>query len=321
MTTTIDVGARTGTSRVRLRPIGSSDLSVFPMALNGNVFGWTADVAITNGILDTYRELGGNFVDTADSYAAGRSEIMIGNWMRDRGNRDELVVATKIGKSADHPGLNAGAMMCAVEDSLLRLRTDHIDLLYFHIDDPDVSFEETLLAADGLVRSGKIRFFGCSDHTANRLIEARIASAQLGVANVLALQNRYNLVERAQYEGSLARVAQSQGLAVMPRFALASGFLSGKYRTKGDLARSDRQAQIAPHLGRRGLRIISALDKIAVSSGETLSAIALAWLLSKPNVVAPVVSARNSRQVGQLMASATIQLSRHDLAELDRASA
>jgi len=321
MTTTIDADIQPGVAHARFRRVGSSSLSVFPLAISGNVFGWTADVAATHGILDTYRELGGNFVDTADSYAAGRSEIMIGNWMRDRGNRDEMVVATKIGKSADHPGLTAGAVVRAVDDSLVRLRTDHIDLMYFHVDDPDVSFEETLLAADGLVRSGKIRYFGCSDHTANRLIEARVASGQLGVANVVALQNRYNLVERTQYESSLARVAESQGLAVMPRFALASGFLSGKYRSRAELATSDRRAEIAPHLGRRGLRIISALDAISASSGATVPAIALAWLLTKPNVVAPVVSASNSRQVSQLMAASKIRLSRHDLAELDRVSA
>jgi aryl-alcohol dehydrogenase-like predicted oxidoreductase len=321
MTTTLDRGTHAGVVGARTKRLGTSDLSVFPLAISGNVFGWTADVAATEGILDTYRDGGGNFVDTADSYAGGRSEIMIGNWMRDRGNRDEIVVATKVGKGADHPGLTAGAMTRAVEDSLVRLRTDHIDLLYFHIDDPDVSFDETLLAADGLVRSGKIRYFGCADHTANRLIEARVASGQLGVANVVALQNRYNLLERTQYESSLARVAESQGLAVMPRFALASGFLSGKYRSKADLVGSERRDKIAPHLGRRGLRIIAALEEIAMSVNASIPAIALAWLLTKPNVVAPVVSASNARQVLQLMTATKVHLSRHDVAELDRVSA
>ena len=321
MTTTIDVGSTTGVTHGRHRRLGASKLAVFPLAISGNVFGWTAEVAATNSILDTYRELGGNFIDTADSYAAGRSEIMIGNWMRDRANRDDMVVATKVGKSAAHPGLTAGAMTRAVEDSLVRLRTDRIDVLYFHIDDPDTSFEETLLAADGLVRSGKIRYFGCADHTANRLIEARVASGQLGVANVVALQNRYNLLEREQYESSLAPVAESQGLAVMPRFALASGFLSGKYRTKADLATSDRRDKVAPYLGRRGLRIIAALENIATSIGAPIPAVALAWLLTKPNVVAPVVSASNPKQVTQLMTATRIQLSRHDVAELNRVSA
>jgi aryl-alcohol dehydrogenase-like predicted oxidoreductase len=321
MTTTINVGATAGVGYARNRRLGSSSLSVFPLAMSGNVFGWTADVAATNAILDTYRELGGNFVDTADSYAAGRSEIMIGNWMRDRGNRDDMVVATKVGKSADHPGLSAGALTRAVEDSLTRLRTDHIDLLYFHIDDPDVSFEETLLAADGLVRAGKIRYFGCADHTANRLIEARVASGQLGVATVVALQNRYNLLEREQYESSLAHVAESQGIAVMPRFALASGFLSGKYRTKADVAASDRRDKLTPYLGRRGLRIIAALENIATGIGAPIPAVALAWLLTKPNIVAPVVSASSPKQVTQLMKATRIQLSRHDVAELNRVSA
>jgi aryl-alcohol dehydrogenase-like predicted oxidoreductase len=295
MTTTSGVGV--GVAHSRQRRIGSSSLAVFPMAISGSIFGWTADVATTTAILDTYRELGGNFIDTADSYAGGRSEIMIGNWMRDRANRDDLVVATKIGKSADNPGLTAGAMTRAVEDSLVRLGTDRIDVLYLHIDDPETSFEETLLSADSLVRSGKIRYFGCADHTANRLIEARVASGQLGVANVVALQNRYNLLEREEYESSLARVAESQSLAVMPRFALASGFLSGKYRTKADIAASDRRDKIAPYLGRRGLRIIAVLENIATNIGAPIPAVAVAWLLTKPNVVAPVVSASNAKQV------------------------
>jgi aryl-alcohol dehydrogenase-like predicted oxidoreductase len=230
-------------------------------------------------------------------------------------------VATKIGKSADNPGLTAGAMTRAVEDSLVRLGTDRIDVLYLHIDDPETSFEETLLSADSLVRSGKIRYFGCADHTANRLIEARVASGQLGVANVVALQNRYNLLEREEYESSLARVAESQSLAVMPRFALASGFLSGKYRTKADIAASDRRDKIAPYLGRRGLRIIAVLENIATNIGAPIPAVAVAWLLTKPNVVAPVVSASNAKQVSELMKATKIQLSRHDVAELNRVSA
>jgi aryl-alcohol dehydrogenase-like predicted oxidoreductase len=319
MTTTSGVGV--GVAHSRQRRIGSSSLAVFPMAISGSIFGWTADVATTTAILDTYRELGGNFIDTADSYAGGRSEIMIGNWMRDRANRDDLVVATKIGKSADNPGLTAGAMTRAVEDSLVRLGTDRIDVLYLHIDDPETSFEETLLSADSLARSGKIRYFGCADHTANRLIEARVASGQLGVANVVALQNRYNLLEREEYESSLARVAESQSLAVMPRFALASGFLSGKYRTKADIAASDRRDKIAPYLGRRGLRIIAVLENIATNIGAPIPAVAVAWLLTKPNVVAPVVSASNAKQVSELMKATKIQLSRHDVAELNRVSA
>ncbi|HEY5320041.1 MAG TPA: aldo/keto reductase [Galbitalea sp.] len=305
----------------RQRTIGSSDLRVFPVAISGNVFGWTADAATTNDILDAYFAQGGNFVDTADSYAAGRSETMIGSWMRDRANRAEMVVATKVGKSADNPGLDARAITRSVEASLERLQTSYIDLLYLHVDDPSVAFEETLLAVDELIRAGKVRYFGGSDHTGNRLIEARIASAQLGVAPMVALQNHYNLVHRTEYEGGLANVAARQNLGVMPRFALASGFLSGKYRTRADLARNARGREAARYLTRSGLRVLASLDGIAVAHGTTPATIALAWLLSKPFVVAPVVSASEVDQVAELTAAASIQLTRAQVAVLDRVSA
>ncbi|MCU1405391.1 MAG: aldo/keto reductase [Glaciihabitans sp.] len=305
----------------QLRRIGSSDLQVFPLAISGNVFGWTAGAQSTEDILNNYADAGGNFVDTADSYAGGRSEIMIGNWMRDRRNRDEVVVATKIGKSADNPGLRARSINSAVEASLERLRCGHLDLLYLHIDDESVSFDETLLAVDELIRAGKVRYFGVSDHTGNRLIEARIASAQLGVAPMVALQNRYNLLHRSEYEGDLAHVAESQGLGVMPRFALASGFLTGKYRSKADLAGNSRGGEAAKYLTRRGQRILAALDGIAAEHESSVATIALAWLLSKPLVVAPVASASKPDQVAQLVAAASTTLTRQQIADLDRVSA
>lgn len=305
----------------RLRTIGQSELTVFPLAISGNIFGWTADDDATTAILDAYAEAGGNFVDTADAYAAGRSEIMIGNWMRHRGNRAGMVVATKVGKSADNPGLSAGAVTRSVHASLDRLQTGYIDLLYLHIDDESVAFEETLLAVDELIRAGKVRYFGGSDHTGNRLIEARIASAQVGVAPMVALQNHYNLLHRTEYEGDLAHVAQQQRLGVMPRFSLASGFLTGKYRTKSDLANHERGDEVAKHLNRRGLRILATLDSIAAAQGTTVAAVALAWLLTKPQVVAPVASASNPGQVAQLAAAASLQLTRHQAADLDRVSA
>ena len=307
--------------RASRRRIGSSELEVFPMAMSGNVFGWTAGDTATNEILDAYVAQGGNFIDTADSYAGGRSEIMIGNWMRARRNRADVVVATKVGKSAEHPGLRARVLTRAVNESLVRLGTDHIDLLYLHIDDVTVEFEETLLAVDEFIRAGKVRYFGGSDHTGNRLIEARIASAQLGVAPMVALQNHYNLMHREEYEGDLAHVAAQQGLGVMPRFALASGFLSGKYRQRSDLAKNARGAEAAKHLTRRGLRILAALDSVASAQGTAPATVALAWLLTKPNVVAPVVSASNPGQVPELAAAASLQLTRHQVADLDRVSA
>ncbi|TBN58499.1 aldo/keto reductase [Glaciihabitans arcticus] len=304
-----------------MRQIGSSSLHVFPLAISGNIFGWTADTSTTDGILDTYFDLGGNFVDTADSYAAGRSEIMIGNWMRDRRNRDDMVVATKVGKSFDNPGLSAGSIARSVDLSLERLQTSFIDLLYLHIDDESVPFEETLLAVDKLIRAGKVRHFGVSDHTGNRLFEARIASAQIGVAPMIALQNQYSLLNRTEFEGDLATVADRQGLGVMPRFALASGFLSGKYRSRADLRRYTRGKDASGYLGRRGLRVLHALDIVALQTGESVATVALAWLLAKRNVVAPVVSASHAGQVPELTAAASVRLTRHQITELDRASA
>ncbi|MCU1439786.1 MAG: aldo/keto reductase [Rhodoglobus sp.] len=319
--TTEETPTIVASNAVRHRRIGSSDLRVFPLAMSGNVFGWTADDATTNGILDEYVAQGGNFIDTADSYAAGRSEIMIGNWMRARRNRDGIVVATKVGKSAENPGLRARVLTRAVNASLERLGVAYIDLLYLHIDDMDVEFEETLLAVDELIRAGKVRYFGGSDHTGNRLIEARIASAQLGVAPMVALQNHYNLVHRREYEGDLAHVAVQQGLGVMPRFALASGFLTGKYRQKSDIAKNERGGEAAKHLNRRGLRILASLESIASAHETSIASVALAWLLTKPNVVAPVASASHAHQVLDLTTAARLQLTRHQVAELDRVSA
>jgi aryl-alcohol dehydrogenase-like predicted oxidoreductase len=317
--TTAQTRAIVGASPAPRRRVGSSDLEVFPIALSGNVFGWTADSVESERVLDSYVAYGGNFVDTADSYAGGRSEIILGNWLRSRGARDDIVLATKVGKSADHPGLTARAVTAAVEASLRRLRTDRIDLLYLHLDDPAVPFEETLLAVDELVRSGKVRYFGGSHHTGDRLIEARIASAQLGVARMVALQNHYNLVFRREYEGGLARVAADLQLGMMPRFALASGFLTGKYRAKSDVDRT-RRAEIGRFLTRSGMRVLQALDAVAAEHDAPPATIALAWLLSKPNVVAPVVSASAADQVFDLVAATDVRLTRSQLTALDRAS-
>lgn len=303
------------------RRLGQSDLRVFPLAIGGNVFGWTADSESTTGILDTYFEFGGNFIDTADSYATGRSEIMVGGWMRQRNNRDQMIIGTKIGKNADNPGMGATAISRAVDASLERLGTDYIDLLYLHIDDPSVPFEETLLAVDDLIRSGKVRYFGASDHSGNRLIEARVIAAQLGVTPMVALQNHYNLAHRTGFEGDLARVASQQRLGVMPRFALASGFLTGKYRSRADIAKAQRGSEARKYLNKRGQRILAVLDQVAWEQDVTVATVALAWLLNKPDIVAPVASASRPQQVRELVAAATIQLSRQQVAALDRVSA
>ncbi|CAN5183448.1 aldo/keto reductase [soil metagenome] len=319
-----DPETRVGPAR---RLLGQSDLRVFPLAIGGNVFGWTADPVATTGILDAYVNHGGNFIDTADSYAGGRSEIMIGGWMRARRNRSEVVVGTKVGKGAEFSGVTARAVTKAVEGSLLRLRTDYIDLLYLHIDDDSVPFEETLMAVDDLIRSGKVRYFGASDHSANRLIEARVIAAQVGVTPMVALQNHYNLMHRSGLEGDLNRVASQQGLGVMPRFALASGFLTGKYRSKSDLDKNQRGGEVGKYLSKRGLRILGALDQVVKEQREagvttaTVASVSLAWLMTRPNVVAPVASTSEPSQVIELLAAASINLGRHQLADLDRASA
>lgn len=318
--TTAETEAIVGHAPAQRRRIGRSELEIFPLAMSGNVFGWTADAVTTEQILDAYATRGGNLIDTADSYAGGRSEIMIGNWLRSRRNRDDIVIATKVGKSADHPGLGGRAIESAVTASLRRLRTDRIDLLYLHLDDPRVEFEETLLAVDELIRAGKVRYFGASHHTADRLIEARIASAQLGVAPMVALQNHYNLVFRREYEQGLARTAADLALGVLPRFALAGGFLTGKYRSRSDLARTERRSEVARFANRVGFRALNALRVVAAEHDASLATVALAWLLSKPNVVAPVASASSADQVIDLMAAADVRLTRSQLAALDRAS-
>lgn len=315
------VSPATGPLAVPLRQVGMSMLRVFPLALNGKAFGAEVDPFTASAVLDAYVAEGGNFIDTADSYAQGRSELIIGDWMRSRGNRDGLVVATKVGKSAELPGLRARVLTDAVHASLRRLGTETIDLLYLHIDDVEVEFDETLLAVDELIRSGKVRAFGGSDHTGNRLIEARVAMAQLGVAPMVALQNQYHLLHRAEFESGLAHVAAQQGLGVMPRFALAGGFLSGRYRHRSDVPKQERRSQAARYLNRRGLRVLASLDAIAEAHGTTVASIALAWLLSRPNVVAPVVAASDPAQVPEFAAAVRVMLTRQQATELDRVSA
>lgn len=302
------------------RRIGTSELRVHPVALGGKVFGWAVDDDTAHRVLDAFVDGGGTLIDTADSYTGGRSETMIGAWLASRGNRDRVVVSTKIGKAADFPGLSARSIAGAVEASLQRLRVEAIDLLFLHVDDRGVEFEETLVAVDRLIREGKARAFGGSDHTGNRLVQARVASGLLDVAPMTALQNRYSLLDRRDYESDLAPVAASQQLGVLPRFPLAAGFLAGRYRSRADVEASSRRAEVSRYLGRRGQRVIAALDEIAGEHGVAPATIALAWLLTKPNVVAPVVSASSVAQVAAMLAAPALQLTRHQVAALDRAS-
>ena len=319
--TTLETAAIVGRTSPERRAIGGTGLEVFPLAMSGKRFGGVVSDTGASEILDAYAALGGNFLDTADAYGEGRSEQLVGEWMRRRGNRDRMVVSTKVGKSLAHPGLSAPAIASAVDASLRRLGTDHIDLLYLHVDDTEVPFEETLLAVDELIRRGKVRAFGLSDHTGTRLLAARIACALLGVAPMAALQNEYSLVHRSGYEGDLARVADQQGLAVMARFPLAGGFLAGRYRARGDLASTPAAAYIAPHLSRRGRRVLAAVRHVADEQQAAMATVALAWLLTRQGVVAPVVSVRTADQLFDVMSAPDIRLTRHQLAELDRASA
>jgi aryl-alcohol dehydrogenase-like predicted oxidoreductase len=302
------------------RLIPDTELSVYPLALGGSVFGWTAGEDASLGILDRYRELGGNFIDTADSYAAGRSEVIIGNWMQSRGVREQMVVATKVGRHVDHAGLTPRSIIGGVHASLARLQTDYIDVLYFHIDDETVPLEESLGAVDVLLRSGQVRQIAASNFSAERLMEARVLAAN-GLPRFVALQSHYNLVHRAAYEGSLALVTRAQGMAVMPYFALAHGFLAGKYRTRADTLGTARGFRAAAYLNRKSLRVLGVVERIGRELDVPPAAVAIAWLQGRGGVVAPVASASRPEQVDVLMQATGIRLSRAEMIDLDRVSA
>lgn len=309
-----------------MRKLGATELEVFPVCLGGNVFGWTASEAESFAVLDAYVAAGGNFVDTADVYSAwkpgnsgGESEEILGRWMASRGNRERVVVATKAGKLAGLTGLSAGTIRRAAEESLRRLRTDRIDLYYAHADDPATPLEETLGAFDALVREGKVREIAASNYAAPRLAEALAVSSRLGLARYVALQPHYNLVHRAEYEGELQALCVREGLAVFPYYALASGFLAGKYRPGAAVA-SVRSGAAAKHLDEPGLRVLATLDSVAAERGTTVAAIALAWLLGRPGVVAPIASARTPDQLAELLPAAALSLTPEESARLDAAS-
>ena len=302
------------------RQIAGTDLRVHPLALGCNAFGWTATGEASKAILDAHRDFGGNFLDTADSFAAGRSEVIIGSWLRSRGARAETVLATKIGRNLDNPGLTQRSIVAAVEASLVRLGTDYLDLLYFHFDDKTVALEESLVAVDILMRAGKVRYLGASNFSAERLMEARVLSA-LGLPKFVAAETPYNLVHRTELEKDVAVVARAQHLALMLGFALAHGFLAGAFRTKADVAGTARGQLAKVYLNRRSLRVLAVVDRIAAAQGVAPASIALAWLLARPDVVAPVAGAGEVDQVQSLIAAAGIRLGRSDLLDLDRVSA
>ncbi|OKJ34579.1 aldo/keto reductase [Streptomyces sp. CB01580] len=311
-----------------LRKLGSSDLQVFPLALGGNVFGWTADEAQSFAVLDAYTEAGGNFVDTADAYSAwvpgnegGESETVIGKWLASRPGRSDVVVATKVGAHPSYKGLSAATVKAAAEESLRRLGRDHIDLYYTHFDDETVPVEEIITTLDELVRAGKVREIGASNISPERLRASLDFSEREGLARYVALQPHYNLVSRDTYEGALQDTAARAGLAAVPYYALASGFLTGKYRP-GAPVESARAESAGKHLeSERGRNVLAALDRVAQAHDAQIATVALAWLASRPTVVAPIASARTVEQLPALTAVADLRLTEGELADLTEASA
>ncbi|MCX5387750.1 aldo/keto reductase [Streptomyces sp. NBC_00083] len=311
-----------------LRVLGSSDLSVFPLALGGNVFGWTADQDQSFAVLDAYAAGGGNFVDTADAYSkwapgnsGGESETIIGKWLAARGNRADMVIATKVGSHPRYEGLAATTIKAAAEESLRRLGTDYIDLYYTHFDDTSVPVEEIVTALDQLVRDGKVRALAASNISPERLQESLDFSDREGLAKYSALQPHYNLVSRGTYEGALQDTASRGGLAAVPYFALAAGFLTGKYRP-GHSVDSARAAGAGKHLeSERGRKVLAALDRIAQERDAEIATVALAWLAARPTVAAPIASARTVEQLPALLAVADLELTDAQISELTAASA
>lgn len=307
------------------RTIGSSDLEVFPLSLGGNVFGWTADRDTSFDVLDAYTAAGGNFVDTADGYSAwvpgntgGDSERILGQWFDARGNREDVVLATKVSQHPDFTGLAADNIRRAADASLERLGSEYIDLYYAHFDDETVPLEETVAALSGLVDAGKVRYIGISNYSPERIEEwFRITEAE-GLHRAVALQPHYNLVERS-YEQKYRPIAERENLGVFPYFALAAGFLTGKYRD-GVTVDSARAAGAAKYLDETGRSVLAALDEVAAAHDASVASVSLAWLAAQPTVTAPIASARTLDQLPDLLASVSLELTPAELDALDGAS-
>jgi aryl-alcohol dehydrogenase (NADP+) len=305
--------------------LGPTDLMVSPLCLGANVFGWTADEDASFAVLDAYAAAGGNFIDTADGYGdwvegnpRGQSERIIGRWMAARGNRDELVIATKVGKAQGMRGLADATIRAGCEASLARLGTDRIDLYYAHEDDLETPLDETMAAFDAVVRDGMVRYVAASNYTAERLAEALHVSDRDGLARYVALQPEFNLVSRAEYEGDLQALCVAEGVACLPYSALASGFLTGKYRPGGPDVESPRADSVARHLD-GGSGALAALDDVAAAHSTTISAVALAWLRGQPGVTAPIASARSPEQLTELLPMAGLELTPEELERLSAA--
>ncbi|WP_449426788.1 aldo/keto reductase [Rhodanobacter umsongensis] len=311
------------------RPLGQSSLSIAPLAFGGNVFGWSADERRSFELLDAFVDAGGNLIDSADVYSAwapgnhgGESEAIIGRWLKQSGKRDQIVIATKVAKWAEHPGLSPINIQQAVDGSLKRLQTDHIDLYQAHEDDASIPLAETLGAFARLIEAGKVRVIGASNYGADRFADALAVSKQHGLPRYESLQPEYNLVSRTGYEKELEPLIREENIGVISYYALASGFLSGKYRSDADLARSSaRGGAVKKYLNPHGLQVLAALDAIAAAHQATPAQVALAWLIARPGLTAPIASATSVEQLHELLGATSLQLGHDEIAQLDLASA
>ncbi|MBS7542188.1 aldo/keto reductase [Ancylobacter oerskovii] len=316
---------------MELRRLGRSDILVPPLCFGGNVFGWTADEATSFRLLDELLAAGFNFIDTADVYSrwapghvGGESETIIGKWMKARGNRDRIVLATKVGADMGRGRvcLKADYIAEAAEASLKRLQTDHIDLYQSHWDDAETPFEEVLGAYDALIKAGKVRLVGASNLTGQRLFDALAVSAREQLPRYATIQPEYNLCARAAYETDIEPVCRANGLGVITYFSLAAGFLTGKYRSPEDAGKSVRgQENVSKYLNERGLRILAALDAVAAAHGANPTQVALAWVMARPSVTAAIASASKPEQLGDLLKAAELKLTGGDIDRLNAASA
>jgi aryl-alcohol dehydrogenase-like predicted oxidoreductase len=314
---------------MQMRPLGRSSLTVAPLMFGGNVFGWTVDKATTFALLDAFVDAGFNAIDTADFYSrwvpghpGGESETLIGEWLKARGRRDDVVIATKLGMDMGEGrnGLSKAWMAEAVDGSLRRLQTDHIDLYQAHLDDATTPLEETLAGFAELIADGKVRVIGASNYSAPRLQQALDTSARLGLPRYETLQPLYNLMERPAYEAELQAVCAAEQVSVIPYYSLASGFLTGKYRSEADLSKSARGGGLKKYLDAKGDAVLAALDEVASERQATPAQVALAWLMAQPTIAAPIASATSLDQLNDILAAAALNLTASDLAHLAAAS-
>lgn len=312
---------------MQVRKLGRSGVQIPPLMLGGNVFGMNVDQAGTNAILDAFVDLGGAAIDTADVYSAwmpnnqgGESETLIGSWIKSSGKRDRIVLATKVGMWPAQPGLRASNIEAAIEGSLKRLQTDYVDIYFAHRDDAETPVSETLSAFDKLVKAGKVRTLGASNFSAARLKESLDWSAANGVARYEVFQPEYNLMKR-DIEADVLPLCAASEVGVVSYFALASGFLSGKYRSAADKSKSVRGARMDAYLNEKGFRVLDALDAVAARRNSKPAQVAIAWVMAKPGITAPIASATNVAQLHELMGALRLTLSAEDVAALDGASA